>query len=62
MKFEAVTDGVDKFALSDALQWFADDFWLPGHVTPEQASEIILEAFKRKVAGQRELLELNAKS
>ena len=36
MKFEASTDGEDKFALTDALQWFADDFWLPDHVTPER--------------------------
>ena len=52
------TDGIDKFALTDALQWFADDFWLPDHVTPEQAPGIILDAFKRKVIGQLELLEL----
>ena len=60
MKFEATTDGIDKFALTDALQWFADDFWLPDHVTPEQAPEIVLDAFKRKVAGQLEPLELKA--
>ena len=58
MKFEASTNGEDKFALTDALQWFAEDFWLPDHVTPEQASGIILDGFKRKVAGQLELMEL----
>ena len=58
MKFEASTNGVDKFALTDALQWFADDFWLPDHATPEQAAGIILDSFKRKVEGQLELLEL----
>ena len=58
MKFEATTDGVDKFALTDALQWFADDFWLPAHATDQQSAEIVLEAFKRKVTGQLELLDL----
>ena len=58
MKFEASTAGKDKFALTDALQWFADDFWMPDHVTADQPPEIIVEAFKRKVAGQLELLEL----
>ena len=58
MKFEASTNGVDRFALTDALQWFADDFWLPDHVTAEQAPAIILDAFKRKVIGHLELLEL----
>ena len=58
MKFKASTNGVDKFALTDALQWFADDFWLPDHATPEQAPEIIMDAFRRKVVGQLELLDL----
>ena len=58
MKFEATTDGIDKFALTDALQWFADDFWLPDHATDEQAAAIVLDAFKRKVSGQLELLHL----
>ena len=61
MKFEATTDGEDKFALTDALQWFADDFWLPDHATDNEAGEIVLNALKRKVAGDLELLDVVVK-
>ena len=46
----------DAFGLCDRLQQFANDYWLPDHVSDERCAEIILEAFKRKVAGELELL------
>ncbi len=58
MKFEATPNGKDEFALSHELQCFADDYWLPEHEPEDQGRAIILEAFKRKVAGQIELLDL----
>lgn len=44
--------------LRDRLQQFADEYWLPDHVSDERGAEIILEAFKRKVAGELELLDV----
>jgi len=57
MKFEAVTDGLDKLALSDALL-VCRHFWLPDHVTPEQTSEIIQQALGRKVTRATRLIAL----
>lgn len=56
MTFKAVTTGQDAYGLRDRLQQYADEYWLPDHASDEQGAEIILEAFKRKIAGELELL------
>jgi len=58
MKFKASTNGKDELGLKDHLQRYADDYWLPDHVSDERGAEIILEAFKRKIAGELELLDV----
>ena len=58
MIFKATSNGDDELQLAKQLQAFADGYWLPGHATDDQAAEIILDAFKRKMAGQLELLYL----
>ena len=55
MKFEV---SEDELGLNESLQQFADEYWLSDYVIDERGAEIILEAFKRKVAGQLELLDL----
>ena len=57
-KFRAIPTGQDAFGLSDSLQRFIDEYWLPDHASDEQGAEIILEAFKRKIAGELELLDV----
>ena len=39
------TSGDDKFGNASVLQKFADGFWLPDHVTEDQAVAIILDEF-----------------
>ena len=58
MKHRIITTGQDQHGLCDRLQQFADEYWLPDHVSDELGAEIILEAFKRKVAGELELLDV----
>ena len=58
MKFQACTNGKDELGLREQLQLFADRYWLPDHVSVERGAEIILDAFKRKVAGELELLDV----
>lgn len=59
MNFKATSNGKDEFLMSQTLQKFADEFWVPQHVTRERAAEIILGAFKRKIAGELKLLDLD---
>ena len=58
MKFEVSNASEDELGLNESLQQFADAYWLPEHVTKEQAAAIVLDAFKRKVAGELELLDV----
>ena len=60
MKYEVSTDGRDQYGLCAAFQMYAESFWTPDHMTPEQAERAILETFKRSVLGQLELLEVKA--
>ena len=57
MKFEV---SEDELGLNESLQQFADSYWLPDHLAGDQAAAVILESFKRKVAGQLKLLDLKA--
>lgn len=59
MKFKASTNGKDELGLKDHLQRYADDYWLPDHASEERGAEIILAAFKRKVAGELKLLNVS---
>ena len=58
-QYRAITTGKDLYGLRDHLQRFADEYWLPDHVSDEQGAEIILDAFKRKIAGDLELLDVS---
>ena len=58
MKFKAFTAGSETFGFVEALQTYANEYWLPDHVGEEDAAAIILDAFERKVAGELKLLDL----
>ena len=57
MKFEV---SEDELGLNESLQQFADEYWLSDYVIDERSAEIILEAFKRKLLRQLELLDVEA--
>ena len=58
-QYRAITTGKDLYGLRDHLQRFADKYWLPDHVADERGAEPILEAFKRKIVGDLELLDVS---
>jgi hypothetical protein len=43
MQFKVTTEGPDRLGLRQLAESFANDQWLPAHVTPEQAAEIVLD-------------------
>ena len=55
-KARAITTGPDAYGLRDQLQKFADEYCLPDHISDERGAEIILQAFKQKIAGELKLL------
>lgn len=60
MQFKVTTDGIDRLGLVEIRQRFADQQWLPAHMLPHEATECVLDAFKRTVAGELELLQVEA--
>ena len=61
MKIEVTMTGNDDLSLRDILQRFADEFWLPAHVSDEQASAMILDSFKRRIEGEMPLMKIDVR-
>jgi hypothetical protein len=59
-RYTATTEGTNKLGLREALQNYADGYWHPVGMTAERAAEIALDAFKRQVHSELQLLELKA--
>jgi len=58
MKIEVTTTGNDDLGLREILQRYANEFWLPAHVSDEQAGAMVLDSFKRNIDGEPQLLEV----
>jgi hypothetical protein len=56
MHFKVTTDGRNRLGLVALLERFANEQWLPEHMTDEQAAASVLDSFKRAIAGELELL------
>jgi hypothetical protein len=59
--FTATTEGPNRLGLRELLQRYSDEQWVAVHMTPEQAAESVFDCFKRAVAGELELLELECR-
>jgi hypothetical protein len=57
-QFTAATEGQNKLRLREVLQVYAHGFGVPAHVDAETAAGIVLDAFKRQVRSELELLTL----
>ena len=58
MQFKVTTDGQNRLGLAELCERFANEQWLPAHVLAHEATEIVLDLFKRAVAGELELLQV----
>lgn len=58
MHFTVTCIGSDPLGLRETLERFANEQWLPAHVTREEAAEIVFDQFKRTVAQTIEMLEV----
>lgn len=57
-KITVTNEGADNLGLTPLLQRYADEFWIPDHVSDEQAGQMILDSFRRKVTGELRLIEV----
>ena len=49
----------DPLRLRERPEQFANEQWVPAHVTRDEAAEIVLDQFKRSIVHTLELLELH---
>jgi hypothetical protein len=60
MRFTTTCIGADPLGLREKLGRFANEQWLPAHVTRDEAVEVVVDQFRRAVAQILQLLELTA--
>jgi hypothetical protein len=59
MRFRVTAEGQNRLGLAELFERFAREQWPAGHMLPHEAAESMLDAFKRAVAGELELLEID---
>jgi hypothetical protein len=57
-RFTAHCIGSDPLDIREQLERFANEQWLPEHATMEEATEIVLDQFKRTVTQALATIEL----
>jgi hypothetical protein len=60
--FTAKSEGRNRLGLREMLQRYADEQWVAVHMTNRQASESVIDCFKRVVSQELELLDLKCRS
>ena len=55
--FKVTTDGKDELGIRELVERYANNFWL-ADVSADQAEAVILDSFKRKLAGELELISI----
>lgn len=57
-QFQITHHGEDKLGMREILQRYADDQWFAEHYTSKQAADALLDRFKRVIAAELELIEV----
>jgi hypothetical protein len=60
MQFSVTCHSSDPLGLRDTLERFANEQWLPAHVSREEAAEIVVDQFKRTIAQALAGMEVRA--
>ena len=61
LSFTASTEGLNRLGLRELLQRYADEQWVALYMKPEQATESVLDCFKRALREELELLNLECR-
>ena len=57
MTFRVTATRPDTFKLETLCQKYADNLWIPDHLSTEEKESFALDQFKRAVMGEVEMLE-----
>jgi hypothetical protein len=62
MHFTVTCHGNDPLALREVLERFANEQWLPTHVTRDEATEIIVDQFSRAIAQAMAVMDVQVET
>jgi hypothetical protein len=60
LHFNVTTEGQNRLNLRQACEDFANGHWIPSHYLPHEATEFVLDQFRRMVQSELELLVVEA--
>ena len=58
LQFTVTTEGQNRLGLRELCETWCNEQWVAAHMAPDQAAEALLDAFKRAVRQELELLEV----
>lgn len=62
LKFSAKAHGRSSLNLAAMIEAFANQQWVPAHMTPEQASAFVLDQFRRTVNSELQTVGIHCES
>lgn len=60
MRFATTTENPGPLNLHELAELHANDLWVPAHLTEEEAAAFALDQFRRQVAAELEMIEIEA--
>lgn len=57
-RFVVTSEGISRLGLAAVCEKFANDLWVPAHLTEDQAVAFALDQFRRTLAGELEMLNV----
>ena len=60
--FSVATEGRSTLNLPAMIEDFANQQWVPVHMTPDQSSEFVLDQFRRTVESELQMIEVTVKN
>ena len=58
MRFKVITEGQNRLNIAGLVEQYANSLWMPDHLTPDQRTEFVLDQFRRMVASELEMVEV----
>jgi hypothetical protein len=60
-QFIVTTEASNRLGLRELCQRFANDLWVPTHLTEEQAATFAFDQFRRTILAELEMIEVSCR-
>ncbi len=62
LPLSAMTEGRNVLNLQQIAEDFANQQWVPAHMTPEDATDFVLDQFRRTVESELQMIEITTRN